>query len=70
MADWVIKFQKRVDESSVNKYDYKQIRTATRWSAKFFILYGGFWNYGNGYGVKNKEDGVEFYFEVDLAKKI
>ena len=27
-------------------------------------------NYGNGYGVKNKEDGVEFYFEVDLAKEI
>lgn len=27
-------------------------------------------NYGNGYGVKNKEDGVEFYFEVNLAKEI
>ena len=23
-------------------------------------------NYGNNYGVVNKEDGVEFYFELDL----
>ena len=25
-------------------------------------------NYGNNYGVINKEDGVEFYFELDLKK--
>lgn len=25
-------------------------------------------NYGNNYGVVNKEDGVEFYFELDLKK--
>ena len=25
-------------------------------------------NYGNSYGVANKEDGVEFYFELDKAK--
>ena len=24
-------------------------------------------NYGNAYGVINKEDGVEFYFDLDLA---
>ena len=24
-------------------------------------------NYGNNYGVVNKEDGVEFYFELDLT---
>ena len=23
-------------------------------------------NYGNSYGVINKDDGVEFYFELDL----
>ena len=23
-------------------------------------------NYGNSYGVLNKENGVEFYFELDL----
>ena len=23
-------------------------------------------NYGNRYGVTNKEDGVEFYFDLDL----
>ena len=23
-------------------------------------------NYGNDYGVENKTNGVEFYFEVDL----
>ncbi len=26
-------------------------------------------NYGNNYGVINKNNGVEFYFEIDLAKK-
>ena len=26
-------------------------------------------NYGNDYGVENKEDGVEFYFELDKEKK-
>ena len=26
-------------------------------------------NYGNDYGVINKENGVEFYFELELAKK-
>ena len=25
-------------------------------------------NYGNEYGVINKEDGVEFYFELELSK--
>ena len=23
-------------------------------------------NYGNDFGVENKENGVEFYFEIDL----
>ena len=26
-------------------------------------------NYGNDYGVENKPNGVEFYFEIDLAKQ-
>ena len=26
-------------------------------------------NYGNDYGVENKYNGVEFYFEVDLSKE-
>lgn len=26
-------------------------------------------NYGNDYGVENREDGVEFYFELDKEKK-
>ena len=26
-------------------------------------------NYGNDYGVENKYNGVEFYFEVDLGKE-
>ena len=25
-------------------------------------------NYGNDFGVSNKENGVEFYFEVDIKK--
>ena len=26
-------------------------------------------NYANDYGVINKEDGVEFYFELDLRQR-
>lgn len=26
-------------------------------------------NYGNDYGVENKENGVEFYFDIDFTKE-
>ena len=26
-------------------------------------------NYGNDFGVENKDNGVEFYFEVDLSEE-